>query len=103
MENTLVSTRKENTIDDFNCRVLNQFSRWGVDVEYILNMLELSKTDSERLDALDRDVFRILRWSSEPEANEARAHHRKKLSLARRLGLAGQAPNAQPILQPFGS
>ena len=49
----IYTSTKEDYKEEFICRALNQLSRWSVDVDYILNMLEMSKSDSERLDVIE--------------------------------------------------
>lgn len=39
--------------EKFICRALNQLSRWHVNVDYIMNMLEMSKDDNEQLDVIE--------------------------------------------------
>jgi len=49
----IYTSTKEDYKDEFICRALNQLSRWSVDVDYILNMLEMSKNDNERLEVIE--------------------------------------------------
>ena len=54
MQNMCIYTStSEDYKEDFICRVLNQLSRWNVDVDYILSMLEMSKNENERLDVIE--------------------------------------------------
>ena len=54
MQNMCIFTSsKEDIREDFICRVLNQFSRWNLDVDYVLNMLEMSKSENERLEVIE--------------------------------------------------
>ena len=49
----IYASTKEDYKEDFICRALNQLSRWSMDADYILNMLEMSKNDNERLDVIE--------------------------------------------------
>ncbi len=68
MENECISTCREGYKDDFIYRVLGQFSRWGIDVNSILNMLEISADDKERFDVIKDCLDEFGRFPVEPES-----------------------------------
>ncbi len=53
--------------EDFICRVMNQFSQWGVNVDYILTMMEKCADDSERLDIIESCLNKLCEFQIEPE------------------------------------
>jgi hypothetical protein len=67
MQNMFDSTCKEGYIGDFSCRVLNQFTRWGVDISYILNMLEMSRNENELLDVLEDCLVEFGKFAIDTE------------------------------------
>lgn len=44
---------KEDYLDDFICRVLNQLSRVGTDIDDVIYMIEMSQNNNETLDVLE--------------------------------------------------
>ena len=68
MQNMCIFTSsKEDKKEEFICRVLNQLSRWNIDADYILNMLEMSKNDNERLEVIEDCLKEHGKFSVDPE------------------------------------
>jgi hypothetical protein len=67
MQNNTLSSGYAHCTDDFYCRVLNQFSRWHIGVDYMLNLLELSKSDIERLDAIEDCLREFGKFTDDPK------------------------------------
>lgn len=69
MTNTFYTsyTSIEDSADNFICRVLNQFSRWCFNVDYIFSMLEYCADDLERLDIIESCLNALVDFQVEPE------------------------------------
>lgn len=67
MQSTCVPTITKEGDSDFIDHVLNRFSHWSVDVGYILNMLEISGNENERLDVIEDCLREFGKLEIEPE------------------------------------
>jgi hypothetical protein len=68
MENRCISIYREDHSEDFIYNVLNQFSRWGINEDYIFILLERCADDIERLDIIESCLTRLEEFQVEPEA-----------------------------------
>ncbi len=67
MENMYIPFDQEDFRDEFVCRVMNQFSQWGLGVENILSMMEQCADDIERFDIIESCLKKLSEFQLEPE------------------------------------
>jgi len=67
MESMCVSTISSDCKDEFICRVMNQFSRWGVEVQSFINLLEMSANDAEWFSVIEDCLNEFAKFNIEPD------------------------------------